>query len=178
MSLLLALLLCVPADTFVVDDDGGPHADFTSIVDALAAAHANDIIKVMPGDYAPFQLTKNLLIMGPADGAKPTVQGRSVVFTPGAMIAGRPSLVRAQDVTGRLLLDDCSIGVAVSVTQDTLELLTCEQVRAALQHPGSRWGRRGDAFTNSRGNRRLQVRGGSASMRPRTPGSPMASGRR
>lgn len=132
MSLLLALLLCIPADTITVDDDGGPHADFTSIVAAVAAANGGDIIKVQPGDYAPFILTKNLLIMGPADGAKPTVQGRSVVHDcSGAMMAGLAfGSFGAVNIPGRLLLDDCSFGVAVdSVTVDTLELLNCEEAQ-------------------------------------------------
>ena len=63
MSLLLALLLCLPADTITVDDDVSAHADFTSIVDAIAAAHAGDYIRVSPGDYV--QIGQNLIALVP-----------------------------------------------------------------------------------------------------------------
>jgi hypothetical protein len=130
MSLLLALLLCVPADTFTVDDDGA-HADFPSLVAAVAAVSPGDILKVEAGEYEPFILTKNVVIMGPADGPRPRVHGLSVVHdVAGAMIGGLDfGSFAAESVSGSLLLDDCTFGFAPqSVSPSTLELVSCDAV--------------------------------------------------
>jgi hypothetical protein len=131
MSLLLALLLCVPADTFTVDDDG-LHADFPSLVAAAAAVSDGDIVLVEAGDYEPFFLMKNVMILGPADGPRPRVQGRSVVSgATGAMIGGLDfSSFAADSVSGSLLLDDCTFGVGglPSVSPLTLDLVSCDAV--------------------------------------------------
>ena len=131
MSLLLALLLCVPADTLTVDDDG-LHADFPSLVAAVAAASAGDILQVEAGNYDPFILTKNIMILGPADGPRPKVQGRSVISgVTGAMIGGLDfGSFAADSVPGSLLLDDCTFGVGglPSVASSTLDLVSCDAV--------------------------------------------------
>jgi hypothetical protein len=130
MSLLLLMLLAIPADTFTVDDDG-PHADFASILDAVAAANGGDILHVQPGDYEPFVLNKNLLIMGPAAGPRPKVSGRTVVqFASGATMAGMAfgSFV-VEGVAGRIILDDCTFGFGVtSVSNSTLDIIDCLEV--------------------------------------------------
>ncbi|HEX5008936.1 MAG TPA: hypothetical protein VFY71_00945 [Planctomycetota bacterium] len=131
MSLLLALLLCVPADTFTVDDDG-LHADFPSLVAAVAAAKDGDILQVHPGTYDSFTLTKNITIMGPADGPHPKVLGRSVVHdSSGALIGGLDfGAFAAESVTGTLLLDDCTFGspIVPSPSPSTVDLLSCDAV--------------------------------------------------
>ena len=130
MSLLLALVLCIPANTYTVDDTGG-HADFDSLVAACAAVGPGDILLVQAGDYDPFILTKQVTIMGPADGPRPRVHGRSVVHdVPGAFIGGLDfGSFAAENVAGSLLLDDCTFGMAPqSVSPDTLELLSCDMV--------------------------------------------------
>lgn len=57
--------------TWIVDDDGGPGVDFTTIVDAIEIAAPGDIIDVLPGLYARFTLRKGVTIIGaePAPGA-------------------------------------------------------------------------------------------------------------
>jgi len=52
--------------TYVVDDDSAecPHADFTNIPDALAAASDGDLIKVCAGNYDGDYLTKSVNIRG------------------------------------------------------------------------------------------------------------------
>jgi hypothetical protein len=131
MSLLLALVLCVPADTFTVDDDG-LHADFPSIVAAVAAAKAGDILQVAPGTYDSFILSKNITIMGPADGPRPKVLGRSVVQNSGGALIGGLDFgaFAAESVKGTLLLDDCTFGspLVPSPSPSTVDLLSCVAV--------------------------------------------------
>ena len=59
----VALSLQAPI-TWVVDDDGGPGVDFTSLQTAIDAAGTGDLILVRPGDYDDFDLAKALTILG------------------------------------------------------------------------------------------------------------------
>ncbi len=56
--------LPVLGNTWIVDDDGGPGVDFTTIQAAIDAASANDVLLVRPGTYATSTLTKGLRIVG------------------------------------------------------------------------------------------------------------------
>jgi hypothetical protein len=74
------------ATTYVVDDNGGPGVDFTTISAAVAAAQPGDLILVLDGTYSGFTLTKGL-----------TVMGSGVVTVQGAIeIANVPAGIRAQ----------------------------------------------------------------------------------
>jgi hypothetical protein len=65
------LILPASADTWFVDDNGGPGVDFTSIQAAIEAAADGDVIHVAPGNYGPIKLigAKSLSILG-SPGAK------------------------------------------------------------------------------------------------------------
>jgi hypothetical protein len=63
-ALLCALAPSAFANTYVVDDDGGPGVDFTNIPAAIAAASPGDVLLVRPGTYSSFTLTKGLSILG------------------------------------------------------------------------------------------------------------------
>ncbi len=68
----LSFPLPVLGPTWIVDDNGGPGVDFTSIQAAINAASANDVLIVRAGTYASFTLDKGLRIVG--EGG-PLIQG-------------------------------------------------------------------------------------------------------
>lgn len=76
----LALLSATAsAGTWIVDDDGGPGVDFTSIAGAVAAAAPGDLILVKPGAYGTFWVNKPLKIVG-QPAVPPTVSAGFLFF--------------------------------------------------------------------------------------------------
>jgi hypothetical protein len=69
-AMLLALLApsepvrSTSATLWIVDDDGGPGVDFTSITAAVAVALPGDVILVRAGNYAGFTLHSGVRILG------------------------------------------------------------------------------------------------------------------
>src|ERR1051325_7889584 len=64
LTALFAFSSSALASTWIVDDNGGPGVDFTSITAAVAAAGPGDVILVRPGTYAGFTLTYPAAILG------------------------------------------------------------------------------------------------------------------
>lgn len=72
VSASIAIGMAVQAPTtWVVDDDGGPGVDFTSLQVAIDTAAPGDLILVRPGVYGNFDLAKALTILG-EEGARTT----------------------------------------------------------------------------------------------------------
>ena len=148
--LLLALPMAPAAawqgSVLVVDQVGGPGSQFTSIVDAVAAAVDGDVILVRPGGYQPFVVDgKALVIEGdtpPGAGPSliytdlhPTIRnlpvGESVVLRGFRMDAGlAPALqLEVRDCAGSVLLEDLHLsggGPCLTVQQcDAVVLARC-----------------------------------------------------
>lgn len=88
-TLVPALVFLAPlasATTWVVDDDGGPGVDFTSIQAAISGSAAGDVLLVQPGTYGPFTLSTPLSILG---------QGPAVVVSGAITVSGLPVGTRA-----------------------------------------------------------------------------------
>ena len=110
LPVVLALLapLAPPAlpagSTWIVDASGG--GDFSSILEAVNAAAPGDVLLVLPGNYGPFLLDKELSILG-VPPVKPVVNGTVLVTAPTFRMAGlHLRQLEIRDVTGIALLDD------------------------------------------------------------------------
>jgi hypothetical protein len=101
------------AATWIVDDDGGPGVDFTSIIDAIAAAVPGDLIIVRDGNYQYFNLDKGLSIIADT-GHLPSVSGMTYVYH---IPSGQRSMLSGLslhnlfvfDCFGSVVLDDLDI---------------------------------------------------------------------
>jgi len=73
------LLVCATAraqsPVLVVDDDGGPGVDYTSIAAAVDVASPNSVILVGAGNYGPFEIVSRSLMLVAESGAVVKVQG-------------------------------------------------------------------------------------------------------
>jgi hypothetical protein len=100
-----------------VDDDGP--ADFSSIVDAVAAVEPGDTLLVMPGVYQPALVDKRLTILGPALGPRPVITGEfTVSHASSCTLSGLQfDNLRLEQITGRGRVDECFINGLV--TPDT-----------------------------------------------------------
>lgn len=96
------------ADTFLVDDDGGPGVDYLDIPPAVAAADAGDVILVNAGDYSPFVLEEGVRILG-QPGVRVELQSE-VRDVPANQLAALVELelqeLRVQDCDGTVVLAD------------------------------------------------------------------------
>lgn len=97
------------ASTWTVAPSGG---DYSTIQAAIDASAPGDVIRVMPGSYGAFALTKDLAILGVPNPAntKPAVSGISTIDGTAARVAGL-KLVRLEvgNCAGAVLLDDLEI---------------------------------------------------------------------
>ncbi|MEO0649993.1 MAG: hypothetical protein AAFZ65_04895 [Planctomycetota bacterium] len=135
--LLTASLLSTPAiaqTVLVVGEDAGPDVDFTSIIEAVSAAEAGDVILVRDGSYFGFILDKPLSIYAEGDGALITspvtvrwtepgeqvvLQGLTIVSSssPGLGISENEGLVWLEEldvVGGGFPLFSGNIGVSIN----------------------------------------------------------------
>ncbi len=103
---LLLLSPLVAASTYVVDDDGGPGVDFTTIVDAVAAAGPGDVILVRHGIYAGFTLSYGASVLG-----DPGAVVTSAVRLGGLAPVPRASLAGFSLRT--LLIEDCLASITI-----------------------------------------------------------------
>lgn len=95
----------------VVDDDGGPGVDFTSIADAVLAAAPGDVVLVAAGTYGPFVIDQPLTVIG--SGEATVVTGDSAVLgtlaTDAVAIANlRLEGIALQSCEGPVVLADVS----------------------------------------------------------------------
>jgi hypothetical protein len=104
--LALALAAPVSANTYNVDDNGGPGVDFTDIAPAIAFAQAGDVLLVAPGTYSSFVLDKGLVIVG--HSASTVVGG----FEVRNVVAG-PRAVVVDFLTTRFVVDNCAAPVVL-----------------------------------------------------------------
>ena len=107
----------------VVDDDGGPGVDFTSIQDAVDAAGGGDVIVVRDGVYGAFTIAATSLTVVADAGAAPQVQARievrdllahQAVFLRGlevpfnvAPTGGPHEALTVTDCAGAVRVEDC-----------------------------------------------------------------------
>ncbi len=117
----LSAFLAAPAlaTDWVVDDDGGPGVDFTTLEDAVAAAGAGDVILLREGDYTPpgffLELSAGVTLRADPPGADVDVDVQLVVrdLPPGAVARVRGfelSALSAQDCAGTVRVDDMRLG--------------------------------------------------------------------
>ena len=98
------------AQTFVVDDDGGPGVDFSTIVDALAVVPDRSTLDIRAGSYDGFTLERPLSMVGASPDAvfvsgQITIDGANVDDV--IKLAGiRCYTFYFQDVSQTLLLED------------------------------------------------------------------------
>lgn len=69
LSLLSLLALPARAETLVVDDDGGPGVDFTTLQAAADAALPGDLLLIQAGQYAGALIDKGLALAAAQDAA-------------------------------------------------------------------------------------------------------------
>lgn len=120
---LASCLVCGVADaeTLIVAANGT--GQFTQIQSAIAAAHDGDVIRVLPGSYAPFTLSKAIMIVG--EGAAlslVTNEGETSIqnvatgsagisrmgFLGPLKIVSNPARILIQETTGQnLTIADC-----------------------------------------------------------------------
>lgn len=120
--LLSGAFVPTQADVLILDDDGGPDVDFTSLEEALTQAQDGDTLLIRTGNYSGPALTINLtgrslVIVG--DGGEQLV-GRSLNFT--GLATGDSLVLRNlkigevyamlsfQDCHGATILDACTLG--------------------------------------------------------------------
>lgn len=124
------------ASTYVVDATGSPGATFTDISTAIAATTSGDVLKVLPGSYAPFTLDRGVVIVG---YGQVDVQGTIVVTNIGpndrVAIVGVDAVgVSITNCFGAVLLQDQVCGrLFVSQCNDVriLESVFCDTTGAA-----------------------------------------------
>jgi hypothetical protein len=104
------------ASTWIVDDDGGPGVDFTTIAAAEAASIAGDVILVRPGNYAGFTLDAGVAILGDTGASITTaltIQG--VPAGARATLAGFSTRgIRVQSCVAPVLLEDLIVRADVA----------------------------------------------------------------
>ena len=127
------------AQTWTVDDD--KPADFADLPAAIAAAAPGDVLLVQPGQYTAFLLDKELSILGPVGGERPSVAGLSRVqgATRFKLAALELDALEVIGVGGRGAIDDCRFGSSPSHLI-LLRVQDCGQLvvaRSTVQSPGS-----------------------------------------
>jgi hypothetical protein len=118
---VLAFSLATPAwaSTWIVDDNGGPGVDFTSISAAVAVAAPGDVILVHSGTYAGFTLQGGVLVLGEANVQ---VTGNITIANVGA----GPRATVARMATRGILVSHCTACVTLEdiVARPTLTDVT------------------------------------------------------
>jgi hypothetical protein len=108
LRLVVTSMLMAPAwaSTWIVDDNGGPGVDFTSISAAVTAAAPGDVILVRPGTYSGFTLTSGVRVLGDA-GVQ--VTGLIAIMHVGS----GPRATIARMTTRGILVSDCTASVTI-----------------------------------------------------------------
>ena len=114
---LISPLAAAQGTVHVVDDDGGPGVDFSSLQAAVNAAVDGDVVLIRSGSYAGLTLTDKDLVLVADQGAQVTVNaapsvtqlsaGKSVLLQ-GLTLRGNPGL-RLANNTGAVVVDDCDV---------------------------------------------------------------------
>ncbi|MHC5212780.1 MAG: right-handed parallel beta-helix repeat-containing protein [Planctomycetota bacterium] len=132
-ALVTALTLATPAaaDTYVVDDDGGPGVDFTDIQPAVDVASPGDLIVVRDGTYGTFVLEQGLRLVADTGHAPEIVftgiEVRNVPAGQTALMAGFGiPHAYVHDCSGTVMFDADAFGPDSGGT--TVRIYRCELV--------------------------------------------------
>lgn len=81
LSICAVVLLALPAaaDTWIVDDDGGPGVDFTDLQAAINAARNGDVLLVLNGTYGAITIDQKRLTVVGEDSTGTLVSGSSEI---------------------------------------------------------------------------------------------------
>ena len=124
------LLACsIVSATWTVDDDGP--ADFSEISEAIAGAANGDVLLVEPGQYAKFNLGKNLTIVGRVGAPRPDVAGPVLIDSVTGFTISRLRMrsVQATGVDGPGRFDDCRFSASGGSAQaHGLQVVSSKQV--------------------------------------------------
>jgi len=118
----------------VVDAAGGPGSDFTTIVDALAAASDGDTLLVRSGDYLPFIIQDRTIIIAAAPGASVNVQSSLGSGAPAGIIVRSIGASQAVVLEGLTLNGiegfgtQGSAGLSVEASQGQVWVQDCQIV--------------------------------------------------
>lgn len=119
----LGLTALARADTWIVDDGGGPGVDFTDLPPAVAAAVPGDVILVMPGSYSGFVLDESLTILGMGPGVTVTgaVTIRDIQSGSATILADMSwnAMSSITDCLRPVVLDGMTLRDRVTVTDST-----------------------------------------------------------
>ena len=110
MSSISFATLSKGPQTWIVDVNGGPGADFLNISPAVTAASDGDLILVRPGNYSWFAVDKRLTVIGDPGGV--TVVGTvEVQDAPGVvnLVSLTLDSLNVRDCTETVILDEVSI---------------------------------------------------------------------
>lgn len=121
--LLFALAPQTIADTFVIDDNGGPGVDFTAIQPAIDAASPGDVLLVRPGSYGWITLTKGLSILGEPNvffggGVVHDIPANEIAVLSDLRPSGSPPLLRVQTCLGTVIVQRVSAHFTVISSSD------------------------------------------------------------
>lgn len=137
---LLVLLSAAPLSAqqvHVVDDDGGPGVDFTTLSAAVAAASSGDVLLIESGSYAgAFTLDGKALVL--AADADATVDLQAGVATVQNLAAGQTVTLRGVHShfvswnlvsdAGTVWFEDCSLEFDDALTLGTMTATGCANV--------------------------------------------------
>lgn len=120
-----AALCLAPASAqsqWTVDAAGG--GDFTSLQTAVNQAAPGDVLLVQPGNYGGVVVGKRLRILGNPAAARPVttifrIENASSVTLSHFQVAG----LRVEDVNGRAVIEDCTVGTFGIVIQNCPHVL-------------------------------------------------------
>lgn len=134
--LLFSSTVRAAQSTFIVDDDGGPGANFTTITQAVAAASNGDRIVVYDGTYSGFVLSEGVTIL--AQGLPRIVSSVSVSSVPAGQTAvisgfrlefsgGQLSVTQCE---GTVVVDQCRVSGSSPFGVSTLvDIVNADDVR-------------------------------------------------
>jgi hypothetical protein len=134
LPLALALLTnnALAAD-WVVDDNGGPGVDFTSVAAAVAAANHTDVILVRPGVYTGFTTSKGVTVIADVGaqlepGQSMTIQGLASFRT--FTVSGlNTRSVFVEDCAGKVIIEGMPTTVSREITVTNSDDVRIARVR-------------------------------------------------